>query len=66
MPHQCWTIAELREELARFKQELAAAAMAEDTIHTYVDRSNRFVNWLAGEYEPGQGGRLVPGGDVRG
>ncbi len=50
----CWTVRELRRELERFEQDLRAANLAESSVQTYVDRSRRFVSWLAGEYTPGQ------------
>jgi hypothetical protein len=46
-----WTIAELRDELARFEAEARAAGLAESSVRTYVDRSERFVRWLAGDYQ---------------
>ena len=49
---KAWTIAELERELRRFEAELRAANLAENTIKTYVDRSDRVISWLAGEYEP--------------
>jgi hypothetical protein len=47
-----WTIEELRRELGRFETELRRAGLKESSITTYVDRSGRFVSWLAGEYAP--------------
>ena len=47
-----WTIAELRSELLRFEAELRAAGKAARTIHTYVDRAERFLRWLVGDYDP--------------
>ena len=49
-----WTIAELRSELARFEAELRAAGLSENSVQTYVGRSQYFVRWLAGDYVPGQ------------
>lgn len=51
-----WTIGELRAELARFERELKAAGLAPSSVHTYVDRSERFLRWLVGEYR--QRGRV--------
>jgi hypothetical protein len=31
---------------------LVATGKAEDTVHTYTDRAERFINWLAGTYTP--------------
>lgn len=47
-----WTLHALEKELARFESELRAAGLAENSIHTYVERSGRFIRWLAGEYQP--------------
>src|SRR4051794_4933521 len=49
---QTWTLAELRAALARSEQELRAAGLARNTVHTYVDRAEVFVRWLAGDYHP--------------
>ena len=52
MNEQAWTIHELCDELARFERELQAAGLKPNSVHTYVDRSGRFLKWLAGEYRP--------------
>jgi hypothetical protein len=52
--HDCWTVEEMRTELQRFKSELEAAGLTHSSVNTYVDRSERFVRWLAGEYRPGE------------
>jgi hypothetical protein len=49
---ESWTVEELRRELARFESELRRAGLKESSITTYVDRSGRFVSWLAGDYTP--------------
>ncbi len=49
---ESWTVEELRRELARFESELRIAGLKESSITTYVDRSGRFVSWLAGDYTP--------------
>lgn len=51
-----WTVAELQEELLRFEAEARRAGLAENSVHTYVDRASRFVRWLAGDFQF-QGGR---------
>ena len=51
-----WSIDELQQELLRFEREARAAGLKESSVHTYVDRSERFVRWLAGEFTF-QGGR---------
>jgi hypothetical protein len=47
-----WTIAELREDLRRFEDELIEAKLKPSTVDTYVQRSNTFLRWLDGKYEP--------------
>ncbi len=51
---KAWTIEGLRRELDRFEQVLQANGYAANSVQTYVDRSGRFVSWLAGEYSPKQ------------
>jgi hypothetical protein len=46
-----WTLAELYAELARYEAEARRAGLAENSVHTYVDRAERFVRWLAGDFE---------------
>jgi hypothetical protein len=53
---RCWTLGELRAELARFEEELRAKGLRPSSVQTYVDRSGRFLRWLVGEYQP-WGGR---------
>jgi hypothetical protein len=50
-----WDIAALRAELERYKSALEAAGKVPNTVQTYVDRADRFIRWLAGEYDPVQG-----------
>jgi hypothetical protein len=47
-----WTIDELRQDLARFEDELVEANLKPSTVETYVQRSNTFLRWLDGKYEP--------------
>lgn len=49
-----YSIDELHQELGRYEAELRAAGMADATITTYVERSERFLRWLSGDYVPGQ------------
>jgi hypothetical protein len=49
-----WTIDELDAELGRFEAELRAAGLTDSSVHTYVDRSERFLRWLVGDYRPGR------------
>lgn len=45
------SIDELVQELIRFEREAKAAGLADASVHTYVDRSRRFVRWLAADFE---------------
>jgi hypothetical protein len=47
-----WTVQELESELRKFESALRDAGFKEGTLHNYVDRANRFVKWLAGDYRP--------------
>lgn len=47
-----WTLEDLWRDLEKFEQELRAARLRESSVHTYVDRTSRFLRWLAGEYQP--------------
>jgi len=47
-----WTEQELREALDRYEIELRAAGKARNTITTYVQHPERFINWLVGGYRP--------------
>lgn len=42
----------LRAALADYERELNAAGKAPETVHTYVDRAERFIKYLVGSYEP--------------
>jgi hypothetical protein len=53
MQRKSWAAEELMAELARFEQELIGAGLTPNSVHTYVDRANRFVRWLDGAYMPG-------------
>jgi hypothetical protein len=50
MGETSWTACELREALQRYEQELRAAGKKERTVHTYIDRPERFIRWLTGEF----------------
>ena len=52
MPSRSWTIDELREELNRYEAELRSAGKARNTVTTYVQHPERFLNWLVGRYRP--------------
>jgi len=47
-----WTEQELREALDRYEIELRVAGKARNTITTYVQHPERFINWLVGGYRP--------------
>lgn len=49
---QQWTIDELHAELGRFEAELRAAGLKDASVHTYTDRTERFLRWLVGDYTP--------------
>jgi hypothetical protein len=49
-----WTIAELKASLDEFERDLRRAGLSENTVHTYVDRSERLLRYLTGEYVPGR------------
>lgn len=54
-----WDIDGLRRELDRYRSALVAAGKVPNTIQTYVDRADRFIRWLAGEYDPAHTERTV-------
>ncbi|MCU1621292.1 MAG: hypothetical protein JWL79_137 [Frankiales bacterium] len=45
-----WTVDDLQRELERFEADARRAGLKETTVRTYVDRSQIFVRWLAGDY----------------
>ena len=47
-----WTVAALEDELKRFETELRAAGLKPNSVETYVERTSRFIRWLAGDYKP--------------
>jgi hypothetical protein len=49
---QAWTELELRQALDRYEEELRRAGKARNTITTYVQHPERFINWLVGSYRP--------------
>lgn len=49
-----WTKPELREALLKFERDLRRAGLSENTVTTYVDRSERFLRYLSGDYRPGR------------
>jgi len=66
-----WSARDLRSELNRYEEELRAAGKARNTISTYVQHPERFINWLEGRYRPTQADPnwkigLTASGDDRG
>ena len=51
-----WSAQELRDALTRYEEELRAAGKARNTVNTYVQHPERFINWLEGRYVPVQSG----------
>jgi len=49
-----WTMSELRDALAVFERDLRSAGLSQNAVNTYVDRSERFLRYLTGEYQPGR------------
>lgn len=49
---QEWGIPDLEEDLVAFEKALTDAGLKDHTIQTYVGRSETFVRWLAGRYQP--------------
>jgi len=47
-----WCARDLRSELNRYEEELRAAGKTRNTINTYVQHPERFINWLEGRYRP--------------
>ncbi len=47
-----WTDSDLRAALDRYESELRSAGKARNTVTTYVQPVERFLNWLGGRYRP--------------
>ena len=52
-----WSAGELRSELKRYEEMLRAAGKTRNTINTYIQHPERFINWLEGRYRPAQADR---------
>ena len=52
MGEKRWSAAELRTLLNKYEGELRASGKARNTINTYVQHPERFINWLEGRYHP--------------
>jgi hypothetical protein len=48
-----WTMPELITGLREFESDLRRAGKSDNTVHTYVDRTERFLRYLTREYRPG-------------
>jgi hypothetical protein len=60
MSDRTYTIAELERELARFARALRRSALRETTVRTYVDRTEIFLRFLDGSYDPLERGSRTP------
>ena len=47
-----WSAGQLRSELNRYEAMLRVAGKTRNTINTYVQHPERFINWLEGRYRP--------------
>lgn len=47
-----WSEEELRRELNRYETELREAGKSRNTVTSYVQPVERFLNWLLGRYAP--------------
>ena len=52
VPPERWTVSELEAALGEFEAALRQAQLSENTVQTYVGRSQTFVRWLMGDYVP--------------
>ena len=52
MSEPAWTEQELRSALDQYEDELRKAGKARNTVTTYVQHPERFINWLVGDYKP--------------
>lgn len=49
---KAWTADEPDRELKRFEDEPKNAGLPPNSVHTYVDRTERFIRWLRADYRP--------------
>jgi hypothetical protein len=62
-----WSARELRSKLNDYEDELRTAGKTRNTINTYVQHPERFINWLEGRYRPGGAvPKTAPDGDSSG
>ena len=50
--YQSWSEEDLRAALDEYEVELREAGKARNTITTYVQHPQRFIDWLVGRYSP--------------
>lgn len=46
-----WSLSELEAALGQFERDLRNGGYKDLTVHTYVDRSRRFLRYLSGSFE---------------
>ncbi len=51
MTKESWTLAELHDEPERFRKAAESAGLEPASVDTYVDRSEKFLRWLGGQFE---------------
>ncbi len=49
---EAFTVAKLRDLLGEFEDELRQAGLKDSSVSTYVGRSETFIRWLEGDYQP--------------
>lgn len=49
---ESWTLEELHKELQTWEDLLRARGYPDSTVKTYVGRSEIFLRWLAGDWQP--------------
>lgn len=52
MAEPSWTYDDLQTELREFERQLKAAGLKPSSVHTYTDRTRRFLRWLVRAYTP--------------
>lgn len=50
-----WTAEDLRNEVGRYEKAIRDADMTPETVESYVNRANRFIAWLDGDWKPHHG-----------
>lgn len=52
MREDCWTLQELEAKLRDWEAELVVRGYPRSTVSTYIGRSQIFLRWLSGEWQP--------------